>query len=189
MENLKSHLSKSGFVVLRNLVDHQLCDLVVYTTMLTPNLNNFAEESSVVMGGAVECYGSPHGDALLLVVKDYLESHGMGHLNPTYSFFRTYTEGCILVEHTDRPSCQISVTLALSQNDWEFECVGFDCVKNTVTLNKGDAVLYFGEKTAHGRTKPLRENVSHHIFLHFCDDSDEYKQFHHDGRKSLGMSQ
>jgi hypothetical protein len=134
----------------------------------------------------VDAYGTPHCDALLMVVKDKLESESGFSLIPTYSYFRTYSNGCTLEAHTDRPECEISVTIALSQNDWAFECTGLDGKDRSLALDKGDAIVYRGMDVKHSRLTPLREDVSHHVFLHYVPNVPENEKYMYDGRKSLG---
>ena len=183
---LSEQFNKNGYVLLKKLIPEPLCDLVVLTAMLSSSMNSLGD-SDVVEGGSVDSYGSPHGDALLVMVKDTLEMHGFGDLLPTYSFFRTYEKGSLLKEHLDRPSCNTSVSVALSQNNWQFNCVGFNGEEVTLSLDKGDAVLYYGESILHSRKNPLEDELSHHIFLHYVPNTSEYQKYLFDGRDGLGL--
>lgn len=184
--NLYEQFTDKGYVLLKSLVPEPLCELVTLTSYIS-SARNYKGDSDVVIGDSVDSYGTPHGDALLLMVKDALENNGLPALLPTYSFYRTYTKGSVLTEHTDRPSCNISVTVALSQNDWSFDCVGFDGVKRSVNMDRGDGILYYGQAVPHSRETPLDEEVSHHIFLHYTTDIPENQQYKFDGREQLGV--
>ena len=43
-------------------------------------------------------------------------------LLPTYAFWRTYTKFAVLEKHTDRPSCEISVTVNIR---WRWDTLAY----------------------------------------------------------------
>ena len=52
-------------------------------------------------------------DGLLNTLVPEIEGASGLRLFPTYSYFRVYKKGDTLAKHTDRPACEISVTLCL----------------------------------------------------------------------------
>lgn len=118
-------------------------------------------------------------------------------LAPTYGFFRAYQKGDICTVHSDRPSCEHSLSLALAYADgivWDFEVgrsfydfetacgmkAGLDFGAEqfqTVKLNPGDAILYKGVNHRHGRMSPNPNRWSAHIFLHWIDRDGPYTEW------------
>ncbi len=121
-------------------------------------------------------------------------------LVPTYGFFRVYQKGDICTIHSDRPSCEHSLSLALDYADdivWDFEIgarfydfetacklkAGTDFgdeAHATVRLNPGDAILYRGVNHRHGRMSPNPNRWSAHIFLHWVDQEGPFREWAYD---------
>jgi hypothetical protein len=63
---------------------------------------------------------------------------------PTYVFARVYKRGASLVRHSDRPACEISLSLNLSRtHPWPLWIQSPDGPAS-VDLEPGEAMLYFG---------------------------------------------
>ena len=91
-------------------------------------------------------------------------------LTPTYDYCRIYPKGETLRRHSDRPSCQVSVTLNLRNKGglWAFHWEG-----GSVEMEAGDAVVYRGCDVEHWREANPAEEV-HQVFLHYVDANGEY---------------
>ena len=59
-------------------------------------------------------YGDPLMESMLLNKRKLVEKHSKLELLPTYSYFRVYTYKSDLSKHTDRPSCEISITVHIN---------------------------------------------------------------------------
>jgi hypothetical protein len=153
-----------------------------------------ADESNSALLGKKDGNRSKHGvqisELLLLYFKADFEKIIGKKLVPTYSFTRKYVRGSILARHSDRPSCQYSITLnitASDENPWPFFCQE----KTIQTISKINnllhvPIIYMGEEVFHWR-EPLNKNFSFHVFLHYVDaDDSNYKNFWYDGRKYFG---
>jgi hypothetical protein len=124
-------------------------------------------------------------------------------LLPTYGFFRVYQRNDICTVHTDRPSCEHSLSMPLAYGDgivWSIE-VGkqeydFDAackleVANDfggeeyrgLLLDPGDALLYKGVNKRHGRMTPNPNSWSAHVFLHWIDTEGPFKEWAFDRAK------
>lgn len=97
-------------------------------------------------------------------------------LLPTYSYARLYSNEDILEPHTDRPACEISITIQLGRSHhyaWPIYMGNqrFD-------LGEGDAVLYKGCEVQHWRKKCQGpENYySGQLFMHFVRKNGEYSK-------------
>lgn len=180
--DLKDMLHQEGYVVLQGLVPPAMCTLVA-TAIKLGGLKDEYDREGNIRPLRKYAYGTPTGDALALLISSTLESH-LYPITPAFSYYRTYYKGAVLKMHTDRPSCEISVSLALSQNDWPLTVGDKD-----ILLNKGDAVLYFGSGVVHGRPAPLEEEESDHVFLHYVKNGGEYDDFKFDRRAQLGSGE
>lgn len=118
-------------------------------------------------------------------------------LLPTYDFLRLYRAGDVCRVHSDRLSCEHSLSLTLGYSDdkpWALEFgrnrvepsarveEDFDEDFSSVAMAVGDAVLYQGVHYRHGRTTPNPNRWSAHLFLHWVDRDGPYRDQAFDGR-------
>lgn len=99
-------------------------------------------------------------------------------LKPTYTYCRVYFNGADLKPHKDRPSCEYSVTLNLSQSHTWPIYMG----KRSVVQTPGDGVIYKGCEIEHSR-KPFEGDEYVQVFLHYVDADGPYKDFVFDQKK------
>ena len=100
------------------------------------------------------------------------------NLLPTYSYVRLYKSGNILEKHTDRASCEISVTVHLDgDEEWLFGC--FD---KQLSLNPGDAILYLGHLVPHYRVDPYKGKEYLQFFMHYVRTRGCHKEVYFDKR-------
>ncbi len=111
---------------------------------------------------------------------------------PSYDYFRIYRQGDICRVHSDRPSCEHSLSLTLSYSDnipWPLEMGSIKvdeerpCVDDfgdephaAVEMQPGDAVLYRGIDLRHGRTRPNPNRWSAHLFLFWVERDGDFAQ-------------
>lgn len=109
---------------------------------------------------------------------------------PTCSYARVYKKGNILKNHSDKPHCEVSLSVHLKgDNKWPIY-FGND-TKEYLDLEPGDAVLYFGCDINHGRDEYEGETYSQ-CFLHYVRSRGTYSNyyFHNNrGQKSLKESE
>ncbi len=111
---------------------------------------------------------------------------------PSYDYFRLYGESEICRVHSDRPSCEHSMSLTLAYSDsvpWPLE-VGSQRVEGegpcfddfgdesftAVAMEPGDAVLYRGINLRHGRMTPNPNQWSAHLFLFWVERDGPFAQ-------------
>jgi hypothetical protein len=123
-------------------------------------------------------------------------------LLPTYDYLRIYLAGDVCRVHSDRLSCEHSLSLTLAYSDdriWNLEVEQArsepsarvdpdfgDRPFASVALNVGDALLYQGVHHRHGRTMPNPNRWSVHLFLHWVDRDGPYRDHAFDGRIEPG---
>ncbi len=115
-------------------------------------------------------------------------------LLPTYFYDRFYYVGQQLKRHSDRPACEVSVTLQISTNGKEPWPIWFerpDGSETYVLMKNGDATIYKGCEREHWRD-PLQSRYNtwenkwrsfrkqeddtyhHQIFLHYVDSQGPF---------------
>lgn len=86
---------------------------------------------------------------------------------PTYTYARVYKEGSDLARHRDRPACEISLSINLSQDtDWPIYFQRSDGSEISLKLQVGDAVIYLGCQAEHWREKFSGSEYTQ-LFMHY----------------------
>jgi hypothetical protein len=144
--------------------------------------------------GSLARYNIPIYRELHFLVKNEIEKKLGMDLHPTYFYDRFYSPGQVLKRHSDRPACEISVTLQISttlKNPWPIWFELPDGSESYVLMNNGDGVIYRGCEREHWRDAmpdevplwkktiaKLRgkeiEQTHHQIFLHYVDANGPY---------------
>jgi hypothetical protein len=104
-------------------------------------------------------------------------------LYPTYSYARLYRTGNELLAHTDRPACEISLTIKLGDT----ENYNWPIYMNDtpVYLNPGDAVLYKGCEIQHRREKCTEPDYFlGQVFIHYVDKNGLYSDYKYDKKEN-----
>jgi hypothetical protein len=175
-----------GFVRVRSLVPPELC--LFLTRYLLTMLSAGRLEADTQVEGSGSVYGDPAFDTLLDMVRPAAARLLGIDLLPTYSFARLYVPGCELTPHTDRGSCEHSVTVHLGADEdepwpiWLRDRAGVD---RAVGLGPGDGLFYLGRELTHWRT-PYTGRFHAQVFLHYVDAAGTEKDNLFDGRSALG---
>ena len=121
--------------------------------------------------GSLSRYNHPDYQETYYEIKKFVEDLLGEKLYTTYNYDRFYFKGQELKKHTDRESCEISVSLHVSSNlsyDWPlwFKLADGDIPFIT---KPGDAILYKGIELEHWRD-PMQGDCNsyyHQIFFHY----------------------
>ena len=101
-------------------------------------------------------------------------------LKPIYSYNRVYYGGSELKKHKDRPSCEISASIALNYN---YENLNYKwplCMGDTpLVIKPGDGVIYKGAEIDHWRPVFNEPKTSwhHQLFVHYVDTNGPFKDY------------
>ena len=110
-------------------------------------------------------YRDPLMEAYLHNKKKIFEKYTDYKLNETYSFWRCYTYNAELEKHKDRNSCEISTTIAIGSDGFEWPIY----IDGTpVNLKPGDGIIYKGTEYDHWR-EPYMGDYHIQLFLHYVD--------------------
>jgi len=121
-----------------------------------------------------------YNDALMISFLDtklsLVEKESKLKLYPTYAYWRYYVHGAHLRKHTDRPSCEISITACIKKYDnWPIVVEG-----KKFELNEGDAVLYLGCDQLHWRPDTYKGEGMAQVFLHYVNQNGPFTHHKHD---------
>lgn len=186
MSDTAAQFNARKYCVLHNMVPVHALNLMFQATLL-----NREHEGYMLWDEGTQAWGrycDAMGEALLIMVQRPLERRLGLHLLPCYSYLRCYTPESRLPRHTDRPSCEISVTLPVGQ--WQagahwpiwVESGGRD---QALDLAPGDLLAYRGAEVPHWR-EPLEKGLWVQLFLHYVDANGEFTDYALDQRERLG---
>lgn len=97
---------------------------------------------------------------------------------PTYCHSRIYRKNSSLSKHSDRPSCEISVTLNLGKDDdWNFCIENPDKKECCFNLSPGDAIIYKGFEASHYRQGNYKGEKYIQLFMHYIRVWGKYSQY------------
>lgn len=136
--------------------------------------------------GAAAAAGDVFMDGLLIDLLPLAEEVSGLKLFPTYSYFRVYKSGDTLVKHTDRPACEISLTICLgyeADRPWPLMLAGLTGPLS-IELEPGDGLLYRGMEQVHWR-EPMNGQRSAQVFLHYVDQNGPYSEWKYDKRPQI----
>ena len=146
------------------------------------------------VNGSLARYNIPTYRELHFLVKKEVEKILEMDLHPSYFYDRFYFPNQQLKRHSDRPACEVSVSLQISttlENPWPIWFERPDGSEAHVLMKDGDAAVYKGCEREHWRDPlPSRYNKTqrlwrkvrkvaddtyhHQIFLHYVDANGPY---------------
>jgi hypothetical protein len=131
-------------------------------------------------------FHAKHGDmameTLMKMMKPKMEEVTGLELWPTYTYTRLYKPGDDLKKHTDRPSCEISVTVMIGSDGTPWP-IYMDGTK--INLQPGDAAIYLGCEVEHWREE-FKGDWHAQTFLHYVDKNGLNKEWARDKRIFYG---
>lgn len=165
MNNTKEILDKHGAVHLTKFVPPEFCKFFTHVLMRQADLNPRGDGQ--VPNAKTILAHEYMFETLHELYWDVLEEIVGEELLPTYAYARLYSNGDILEKHTDRPACEVSVTIQLGRShhySWPIYMGGmrFD-------MAEGDGVVYKGCDIEHWRDKCEGPDgyYSGQVFLHY----------------------
>lgn len=183
-----SRFGKRRYLFVKGILPPAILEyLKVYYAILMAN-NRFWKDracpSSLSLGG----------DAGLDAVSQWLQpevSRLVGFdVVPTFTYTRQYAKGEMLARHTDRASCEVSVTVSIQIPKKAGPSVVHlkppNSKKTKVEMFEGDGCVYAGTEVEHWRER-FRTGGYIQLFLHFiAKSSRNYPELMFDGRECLG---
>jgi hypothetical protein len=166
--NPVSSFARDGFAVYRGVVAPQTLELIrgEFDILLA---NDRLRRGDAQVDDSFVAYGLPVSEALMGYLLPFMEDKTGSKLFPTYSYGRLYLPGATLARHVDRPACEISLSLAISESGgapWPLYCETLTGATVGVTLSPGDMMIYRGLDVPHWR-EPFAGERQLQLFLHY----------------------
>jgi len=178
---------RNGYAIVAGLIDPSM------TALLLAHSDALLARGELKRGdravpGTPFAYGDPLFDRVLEQLRPRIETEVGRHLLPTFSYLRLYKRGDMLKRHRDRPACEFTASLNLSQTaaePWPLHLIG-RTGPHAAVLRPGDALIYLGCELPHWRTAFKGERAAQ-VFLHYVDADSPHKAEKFDRRAALGL--
>jgi len=175
-------MNKFKYTTIKNfLSEDELNLLATYCKMR--HRTNFEHFSPQVPNQDSGFYADYLMESILINKQGFLEKEIGLKLLPTYSYWRCYTKFSNLPPHTDRPSCEYSVTVMIDSDKTDWPIVIED---KSFLLDKGDALIYKGCEYIHERDE-FKGDYHIQAFLHYVNRNGENKEWFKEKRKTFGL--
>ena len=152
------------------------------------DVNNYSlEPVEPQVNGSTARYWHPQYRQIHTNIRLKIEKIIGRKLYNTYYYDRFYFKGHDLERHTDRGSCEVSVSMHISTNadyDWPISFELENGEVHDLITKPGDAVLYKGHLLPHWR-EPLKgdkDTYYHQIFFHYVRRDGYYVQYAYDNQ-------
>jgi len=174
---------QQGYVLVKGFISKDLAKFLYDYLLVTTRAAQFNGGSTgdeQVVGAISSAHGDPGFETLLWNVHGKMEECTGLELIPAYSYRRLYKHGNILAKHRDRPSCEVSATIKLSDSggyNWPIWMVD-----TPYELEDGDAVIYRGCDLEHWR-EPCGGSPTYimgQVFTHYVDKNGPYTDHAYD---------
>jgi PKHD-type hydroxylase len=161
---------KGLYKVVKNIITEQEAQEIADAIRKSPKTPGDTQvHNSHSYGNSLPC------NILLGKLNDKVSKFVGKTLKPSYAYCRVYLKGAELSPHKDRPSCEYSVTVNLSQtHPWPIY-MG----EKKVVQKPGDGVLYKGCEIDHSR-KIFEGDEYIQVFLHYVDANGQHKEHIYD---------
>lgn len=186
MDDLADLFAKQKYVVRRSCIQDPRLSLLYRYVRKRAESGTMMHDRQVPEAWAA--HDDVFTDGLLADFLPIAEEVSRLKLFATYSYFRVYERGHSLERHTDRPACEISVTLCLgyqAERPWPILIEGPAGI-SSIELAPGDVLFYRGIECPHWR-EPLEGDQVAQVFLHYVDRNGPYADWKYDKRPHLSV--
>lgn len=157
-----------GYAVIEGLLDPSQVRMAAMAMELSHQKGAFAPGSGVPL--AEDEYGPILGEIYLRHCKAAVEAVVGSKLIETYAYWRIYHHGSQLDAHTDRESCEVTVSVTIDSKpdgaSWPFGLCDLTGETAHVALDPGSAIIVQGHRITHWRDKLTGES-HRQLFLHY----------------------
>ena len=175
MSSQLEQLNRNNYLIIDNFIDvehaKQLHNMFKYDVENNPN--QFDRDSQCPKSFAIY-NGHPFLQILINKIPE-ISSIVEQLVYPTYTYARYYKNGEVLEKHTDRPACEVSVTLHLGSDavDWPIWFTKPNGETVSVNMKPGQGIVYNGMISEHWRDEYKGDNYSQ-VFLHYVRSQGQY---------------
>lgn len=166
---MNQQLINNNYLHVSNFISIQEADDLAKWMIKQEELGNLQEDPRHDIGlyGKAVYNGIPFVNLLVKKVLEVNKLCGEDVL-PTYAYSIIYKERSKLIRHTDRDSCEISLSISLQKSEipWPLWIQKPNKEEVSFNLEPGDAVLYLGCEAEHWRDE-LKSGSLVQVFLHY----------------------
>jgi hypothetical protein len=198
---LAARFQKDAYVLAKSFLSSDVCALATRYSHLKREIDPNKEDSQVP--GAYSVYGDTLMESLLDLAWHQIEEIIGDQLWPTYTYYRVYQTGAVLLPHVDRASAEISASICLGfdysnlpSDDYNWALFlqpppagAFPDERSNIRecrMEPGDMLVYRGQDLMHWR-ESFRGLWQVQVFLHYVRKNGEYSSAKYDGRPMLGQ--
>lgn len=197
MRNIQ--FKENGFVIIRCAVKEQTLDLLRTEFKMMEDCSYYErripkEDTKAFEDKDVPCsfpwYSAFCFESLMVILQSVVENATAKELFPCYSYARIMRAGASMVKHKDRPSCEYSATICISEdeeNPYPIYMEDYSGRVHKVFLKPGDMIVYNGTELNHWR-KEYKGKEQIQCFIHYVDANGPYKDHKFDKRPMLGFA-
>ena len=173
MIDTKKFLEENGYLFLPDFIDKDSCRLMAESMIQAVESGKSMKDPQCPLSHSfIDVFDEAHNELL-----PHLENVTGKKLIKTYNYCRLYQPGEVLERHTDRESCEYSITLTVGfeGESWPFfveEKSGFE---KEILASIGDMIVYKGIERPHWRNEYKEGKWQAQIFFHYVDAEGEYK--------------
>jgi hypothetical protein len=189
LQRFREEFADVGYTIVRSLIDRTMAEELWEYVSDKAQLGMLPMLDSAVPG-TPSVYADVTMERLLAALRPSIEDISGLELFETYSYYRVYKQGDTLKRHTDRPACEVSVTVNLGQQPaapWPLGIEGRQGGRAYIELSAGDAVIYRGVECPHWRDAYPGERLGQ-VFLHYVSKNGQYKDWKYDRREALRLT-
>lgn len=182
---MKSLLIRKGFQYIPDIITKEETIQIKYQNLMgaVSDLGGLKTHYDPERGNVLTCYAPPSSAFVVKRMQPKLEEIVGEELIPSYWFTTTYHNKGWMNCHTDRPSCEVSVTINIcGDTPWPIKIKDFDGKKHAVITPPGHGVTYLGTQVEHWRS-PLKTHPNDRfmqLFLHFVRKNGPYAKYAYD---------
>ena len=190
MDSLTNNFHQTGYCLLDSVISNELQNFIAQYALFD-EIQDFRPNIDIQVPEAHAKYGDPAMESLLLHIQPVIERASGFQLYPTYSYFRVYRAGDILEKHTDRESCEISISVCFNYS-YDSSTYQWPIYINNdpIVIQPGGGVMYKGCDVEHWREKfapPSNDDWQVQGFFHYVNAKGPYANFKYDNRTSIGQ--
>lgn len=180
---------EQGYVLVKNFIPkdtakylHEYLKFSILAHQMAGNVTAVKGDDQVI-GSFTRGHGDLALDSLMKMMRPKMEEVTGLQLFPTYTYSRIYRKGNELKIHSDRPSCEISITLRLSASDDSYNWPIW-MKDSEYTLDDGDGLVYRGCDLDHWREVCDAPEgwLMGQVFMHYVDANGPYTDYKYDKR-------
>ncbi len=119
-------------------------------------------------------------EALMYALTPRISAIVGAELVPTYSYPVINFPGAELTRHTDRPACEVTVTLTILNEPEEIWPIFVEenGVAHQIDLNAGDIAIYDGMSHPHWREPQTKGHYNISVFFHYVAVGGPFEDWH-----------